>query len=52
MIPLVRQVMHQARERIFKGNTQVAGKLVSLFGPHTEVFRKGNAARPTEFGKM
>jgi IS5 family transposase len=51
MIPLVRQVMHQARERIFKGNTHVPGKLVSLF-EHTEVIRKGKAAKPTEFGKM
>jgi len=52
MIPRVRQVMRQARERIFKGNTRVAGKLVSLFEPHTEVIRKGKAAKPTEFGKM
>ena len=52
MIPRVRQVMRQARERIMKGNTHVAGKLVSLFEPHTEVIRKGKAAKPTEFGKM
>jgi len=52
MIPLVRQVMHQARERIFKANTHVPGKIVSLFEPHTEVIRKGKAAKPTEFGKM
>jgi IS5 family transposase len=25
---------------------------VSLFEPHTEVIRKGKAAKPTEFGKM
>ena len=52
MISLVRQVMHQARERVFKGNTHVPGKIVSLFEPHTEVIRKGKAAKPTEFGKM
>jgi IS5 family transposase len=52
MIPRVQQVMHQTRERIFKGNTHVPGKLVSLFEPHTEVIRKGKAAKPTEFGKM
>ncbi len=52
MIPLVRQVMHQTRERLFNGNTHVPGKLVSLFEPHTEVIRKGKAAKPTEFGKM
>ena len=52
MIPLVRQVIHQTRERIFKGNTYTPGKLVSLFEPHTEIIRKGKAAKPTEFGKM
>lgn len=31
--------MHQTRERLFKGNTHVPGKLVSLFEPHTEVIR-------------
>jgi IS5 family transposase len=52
MIPLVRQLMHQTRERLFKDNTHVPGKLVSLFEPHTEVIRKGKASKPTEFGKM
>lgn len=52
MIPRARQVMRQARERVIKGNTHVAGKLVSLFEPHSEVIRKGKAAKPTEFGKM
>jgi IS5 family transposase len=52
MIPLVQQVMHQTRERLFRGNTHVPGKLVSMFEPHTEIIRKGKAAKPTEFGKM
>jgi IS5 family transposase len=52
MIPRARQVMRQARERIVKGNTHFAGKLVSVFEPHTEIIRKGKAAKPTEFGKM
>jgi IS5 family transposase len=52
MIPRIQQVMKQTRERIFKGNTHSKGKLVSLFEPHTEIIRKGNAAKPTEFGKM
>ena len=52
MIPRARQVMRQARERIVKGNTHVAGKIVSVFEPHTEIIRKGKAAKPTEFGKM
>lgn len=52
MIPRVQQVMRQTRERILKGNARVAGKLVSLFEAHTEIIRKGKAAKPTEFGKM
>ena len=52
MIPRVKQVMRQTRERVFKGNARVDGKIVSLFEPQTEVIRKGKAAKPTEFGKM
>jgi IS5 family transposase len=52
MIPRVQQVLRQTRERIAKGNTRAAGKIVSLFEPHTEIIRKGKAAKPTEFGKM
>ncbi len=44
--------MRQARERLFEGNTRPKGKIVSLFETHTEVIRKGKAAKPTEFGKM
>lgn len=52
MIPLVQQVMRQTHARVFGGDTHVPGKLVSLFEAHTEVIRKGKAAKPTEFGKM
>lgn len=52
MIPRVQQVMRQTRERVFEGNTHAPNKLVSLFEPHTEIIRKGKAAKPTEFGKM
>jgi IS5 family transposase len=52
MIPRVRQVIRQTRERILRGNTHLAGKIVSLFEPQTEIIRKGKAAKPTEFGKM
>lgn len=52
MIPRVKQVMRQTRERVLKGNAHLAGKIVSLFEPHTEIIRKGKAAKPTEFGKM
>lgn len=52
MVPRVRQVMQQARARVFGGDTHVAEKLVSIFEPDTEVIRKGKASKPTEFGKM
>ena len=52
MIPRVKQVIKQTRERIFKGNPHSNGKLVSLFEAHTEIIRKGKASKPTEFGKM
>ncbi len=52
MAPRVKQVMQQARARVFGGDTHVAEKLVSIFEPSTEVIRKGKASKPTEFGKM
>ncbi|MCW5979995.1 MAG: ISNCY family transposase [Bryobacteraceae bacterium] len=52
MAPRVRQVMQQARARVFGGDTRVPEKLVSIFEPDTEVIRKGKASKPTEFGKM
>jgi IS5 family transposase len=51
-IPRVQQVIRQTRERIFHGNTRVAGKLLSIFEPHTEVIRKGKTSKPNEFGKL
>ena len=52
MIPRVRQVLRQARERVLHGNTRADGKLVSVFEPETEVIRKGKAKKPNEFGKL
>jgi IS5 family transposase len=52
MAPRVKQVMQQARARVFGGDTHVPEKLVSVFEPTTEVIRKGKASKPTEFGKM
>ena len=52
MTTLVQQVLKQTYERIENGNTRAAGKIVSVFEPHTEVIRKGKASKPTEFGKM
>ena len=48
----VRQVVKQAKARIFDGVTQLPGKIVSLFEPHSEIIRKGKAGKPTEFGKL
>lgn len=48
----VRQVVKQTKARIFDGITQLPGKIVSLFEPHSEIIRKGKASKPTEFGKM
>lgn len=52
MADCVRQVVRQAKVRVFEGITQLPGKIVSLFEPHTEIIRKGKANKPTEFGKM
>ena len=46
------QVVKQAKARIFDGITQLPGKIVSLFEPHSEIIRKGKASKPTEFGKL
>jgi transposase, IS5 family len=51
-LPLVEKVIHQARERVFEGNQHVVGKVLSLFEPHTEVIRKGQAHKPNEFGRL
>jgi Transposase domain (DUF772)/Transposase DDE domain len=48
----VRQVVRQTKARVFGGLTQLPGKIVSLFEPHTEIIRKGKASKPTEFGKL
>jgi IS5 family transposase len=51
-VDLVRQVVKQAKARVFDGITQLPGKIVSLFEPHSEIIRKGKASKPTEFGKL
>lgn len=52
MAARVRQVVKQTKARVFDGITQLPGKIVSLFEPHSEIIRKGKASKPTEFGKM
>ena len=52
LLGLVRRVLAQTRARVLKGDTHHPDKILSLFEPHTEVIRKGKAAKPTEFGKV
>ena len=52
MAERVRQVVKQAKARVFDGITQSQEKIVSLFEPHSEIIRKGKASKPTEFGKL
>ena len=52
MMAITRQVVQQAKARVFGGDTHVAGKILSVFETATEVIRKGKASKPTEFGKM
>jgi len=49
---LVRRVLDQTRARVIQGDTHHPDKILSIFEPHTEVIRKGKAAKPTEFGKV
>jgi transposase, IS5 family len=48
----MRQVVKQTKALVFAGITQMPGKIVSLFEPHSEIIRKGKASKPTEFGKL
>jgi len=52
MADRVRRVVKQAKARVFDGITQLPGKILSLFEPHSEIIRKGKASKPTEFGKL
>ena len=48
----VKQVVKQTKVRVFQSITNLPGKIVSVFEPHTEIIRKGKASKPTEFGKL
>jgi IS5 family transposase len=48
----VRQVVRQTKARVFRGITQYAHKIVSLFEPHIEIIRKEKGSKPNEFGNM
>src|SRR2546429_7528411 len=51
-LPLVEKVITQTKERVWGGNCHGEGEVLSLFGPHTEVIRKGKAHKPNEFGRL
>jgi IS5 family transposase len=52
-VPLLAQVIHQARSRVLE-QTPVSAqeKLVSLFEPHTRVLRRHKTGTPVEFGRQ
>lgn len=52
-LPLVRQVLHQTRQRVLAGvAVPAADKVVSLFEPHTAIICRGKAKpKETEFGR-
>ncbi len=51
-VPLVAQVIHQARSRVLEETPIPAqDKLVSLFEPHTRVLRRHKTGTPVEFGR-
>jgi IS5 family transposase len=45
-------VVAQTKLRVFKGVTDSATKLVSVFEPGTKILRRGKVHKPTEFGQM
>jgi IS5 family transposase len=51
-VPLVAQVIHQARSRVLQEQPVPAQeKLLSLFEPHTRVLRRHKTGTPVEFGR-
>jgi IS5 family transposase len=52
MLDLGARVVTQTKNRVFKGVTDAAEKIVSVFEPHTKIIRRGKAHKPTEFGQM
>jgi IS5 family transposase len=50
-LPLVERIVHQATQRVLEGvQLPVDEKLYSLFEEHTELIKRGKAAKPVEFG--
>jgi transposase, IS5 family len=51
-VPLLKQVVVQTRRRVLNSEAvPAAEKLVSIFESHTQIIRRGKAAKPTEFGR-
>lgn len=51
-LPLVAQVVHQARTRVLEGGkVPPQEKVVSLFEPHTRVLQREKPGAPVEFGR-
>jgi transposase, IS5 family len=52
-VPLLAQVIHQARSRVLEETPVPAQeKLVSLFEPHTRILRRHKTGTPVEFGRQ
>lgn len=51
-LPLVERVIMQTKARVFEGDTHFTDKLFSIFEEHTQIIRKGKAAKPNEFGRI
>ena len=51
-LPLVEQVLAQTKARVFGGDAHFPGKIVSIFEEHTQIIRKGKAAKHNEFGRL
>ena len=50
-LPLVAQIIYQADQRVLQGISLAPDeKLYSLFEEHTELIKRGKAAKPIEFG--
>jgi IS5 family transposase len=52
IVRLGRAVVKQTKQRVFKGVSNSAEKIVSIFEPQTKILRRGKAGKPTEFGQM
>ena len=52
LVGLGQAVVKQTKQRVFKGISNSADKIVSVFEPQTRILRRGKAGKPTEFGQM